>query len=152
MQLHPNDKELASFYTNKCLGMNYVGVDFEEDPGDLTKISSEELNTKKYTNPNNFRAFASEVLENDYILIMLHNMPHALVTEIQDYNYIKNQVEEMGIWFRHFRRFMKISYFGDIYKSKNDLLNSSLIMTNTFSGVTEDSESGRLITEWLTSI
>lgn len=147
MQLHPNDSAYATDYTVKCLSKNYVGLDFDDDKSDLTTYDDSELETF----PNNIRAFAKAISKDDIIIIFHHNIPFALVTEIEEYNYIKKVIPEMEIWFRHFRRFNKISYFNDVYKQgKNE--HYMLAMTNTISEASEDTKTVDLIKDWISKI
>lgn len=147
MQLHPNEPLRAAFYTVNSLANGFIGLDFAEDTGDLTKLDVDSLETQ----PNNIRAFIYELKSNDWVLIFLHHQPFALVTDIGEYNYIKNLVSELNIWFRHFRKVKKIYYYSDVF-GKIQEKHSVLKMTNTFSGVSSDTESGNLINEWKNNI
>jgi hypothetical protein len=141
MQLHPNEPEQAAFYTINSLASKFIGIDFIDDMGDLTL--KEELGTT----PNNFKAFVHEIKKEDIVLISLHHQPFAVLTEIGEYNYIKRPVSELNIWFKHFRRFNKISYYSDAYGKLKEQ-HSNLVMTNTFSEASIDSKSGKLISDW----
>lgn len=143
MQLHPNEPSYAAFYTVNSLANSFIGLDFSEDTGDLTKLKVDSLETS----PNNIKAFVYEIKTDDWVLIFLHHQPFALVTNIGDYNYIKNSVSELNIWFRHFRKVKKVSYYSDVF-GKIQEKHSVLKMTNTFSGVSSGTESGNLIDEW----
>ncbi|MCP4176594.1 MAG: hypothetical protein GY756_02410 [bacterium] len=142
MQLHPNDSKNAARYTKKCLSLNHIGLDLGQPRGDLTLEDYDSLEAT----PNNIKAFVHKISPDDYILISLHHMPFALVTEIEKYNYIKWRVEELGIWFRHFRRFGSISYYSDLYGQGK---NNKITMTNTFSSLSKNTETGKLITDWI---
>ncbi|WP_061243625.1 hypothetical protein [Leptospira interrogans] len=144
MQLHPDDQSLATDYTVKCLTNNYVGLDFPSGSYDLSEYDIDKLEAF----PNNIRAFAKQITYNDYILIFHHNIPFALITEIGNYNYLKEVIPEMGIWFRHFRRFKKISYFNDVYKQGKDE-HYKITMANTISEASEDTKTVELIKDWI---
>lgn len=147
MQLHPNEPEFAAYYTVQSLARGFIGLDFAEDPGDLERLDVSELEA----NPNNIRGFVTEIQRDDYILISLHHQPFALATDIGSYNYIKNHVAELDIWFRHFRQAGTISYYSDVFGRIREE-ESHLVMTNTFAGVSLDTVSGRLIAEWISRI
>jgi hypothetical protein len=143
MQLHPDDSEFAAVYTINSLANGFIGLDFAQDPGDLEKNNPDSLERKT----NNIFGFVYEITTNDIIAIYLHNQPFAIVEEIEEYNYIKKPIAEVNIWFRHFRKFKSVSYYSDVYgRIKEE--HKSLIMTNTFSRVSTDSETGKLIQDW----
>lgn len=144
MQLHPNDAEYASFYTINSLANGFIGLDFGNDPGDLEKLKECELEKT----PNNIYAFVKEITRTDVVIIFLHHHPFAIVRNVEEYNYIKQPIDEVNIWFRHFRKFKDISYYSDVFGTIKDE-HKNIKMSNTFSGVSEDSETGKLIQGWL---
>jgi hypothetical protein len=85
----------------------------------------------------------------DLVLIIVHHFPFALVIISGDYNYIKQPVPEIGVWFRHFRRIdrSKTKYFAD--KITNVQSWEQFKMTDTISPLNDPtSKSCRLIDEW----
>lgn len=149
MQLHPDEPEYATYYTVECLMNSYIGLGFEGADKDLSSIDYNSLETT----PNNIYAFVHDISKDDWILIFHHNAPFALVTELGPYNFIKMNVPEMNIWFRHFRRFNKekLSFYYDVFKTGINK-HSGIKMTNTFSEASEDSETVKLIKEWIALI
>lgn len=47
------------------------------------------------------------------MLIISHHFPFALATVAGDYNYIRQAVPEIGVWFRHFRRVKEVQLYSD---------------------------------------
>jgi hypothetical protein len=147
MQLHPNESESAAFNTVKSLAAGFIGLDFNEERGDLTNLDQNKLETRT----NNIKAFVYEILREVAALIYLHHSPFALVMEIEEYNFIKKPVPALDIWFKHFRSVGKVSFYSDVFK-RTRTRDSKLKMPNTFSDESTDSESGKLIAEWITQI
>ncbi|MFW6030202.1 MAG: hypothetical protein ACOCRO_08110 [Halanaerobiales bacterium] len=113
MQLHPSDSQNAIRYTINSLVAGFIGLDFLEDPGNLTIADPQTV----LQSEKQFFAFATDMKVGDKVLIFTHNFPFALVTVKGEYNYIKNQTPELGLWFRHFRRISDdIIYYYD-YKT-----------------------------------
>jgi hypothetical protein len=144
MQLHPNDTDGSARYVAQSLSAGFVGLDFIEDVGDLKQTTYEALPTKQ----KNYWAFAHEMAEGDHILIFVHHFPFALVTVSGPYNYIKNTVPEIGVWFRHFRKVTDVRYYIDFNKNANSW--EKLTMTATLTPLRRlDTESKLLIDKWV---
>lgn len=127
MQLHPATSERSTEHCLRSLAAGFIGLDSESDPGDL-RIASKD--TVKPTEKDYFD-FALRMAIGDVVLIISHHYPLALVTIKDDYNYIKQTVPEIGVWFRHFRRIEKLSLYFD--KVRNPLQWEKAIMTDTIS-------------------
>ncbi len=134
-------------HTVSSLENGFIGLDFAEYRGDLELEDKEKLNTQT----NDIRGFVHEVKSDDWVCIFVHNKPFALVTEIGEYNYIKNRVEELNIWFRHFRKAGNVYYYAD---ASLEIRNNPgpFVMTNTFSKVSFDSKTGTLIADWVSEL
>jgi|JI10StandDraft_1071094.scaffolds.fasta_scaffold1514436_1 hypothetical protein len=119
MQLHPDDSKQSSKHASESLSAGFVGLGFREDPGDLTKINPQDVTL---SNNENTYWVIKDIQPGDLILIMSHHYPYALVKVAEGYNYIKNPVPELGIWFNHFvridREFTK--YYSDYITNPND--------------------------------
>jgi hypothetical protein len=84
----------------------------------------------------------------DFVLIFVHNFPFALARVCGEYNYIKNPVPEIGVWFRHFRRVDDVRYYSDF--KTNPKKWESTTMTATITPLrSADTDSMKLIEEWL---
>lgn len=142
MQLHPNESSRSMEHTTRCLAAGYVGLGFDNDPGDLAALPASDLDTKT----NNIHAFVHEIQREDRIVIFSRNRPLAMVSDIGPYNFIREPVPELRIWFRHFRQFSKLSWYADAIG--NTPPEPQIVMTNTFSGASPDSETGKLAMRW----
>lgn len=100
MQLHPADGRNAAKYAVEALGKGPIGLDFDEDRGDLRRIAASTLKPSE----RDFLCFANEMQVGDHVLVVVHNRPFALATVASDYRYVTSPEEELGVWFRHFRR------------------------------------------------
>jgi len=99
-------------------------------------------------NERNYWAFAHEMEVGDRVLLFTHHFPFALVQVVGDYNYIRSQASEMGVWFRHFRKVDDVRYYGDFVKNAKSW--EPLTMTATITPLrSEESASYQLIEQWL---
>ena len=143
MQLHPDSSPEAMRHAVESLAAGYIGLDFEEEVGDLNRITREQLTQQKP-----YLAFAHEMTEGDRVLVMVHHFPFALVTVKGEYNYIRNRAPELGVWFRHFREVSDVRYFADYRKDARTW--PRIPMTDTICPLRrDDSASSELIEEWL---
>jgi hypothetical protein len=146
MQLHPADSKNAILHTIESLSYGYIGLDFDEDPGDLTQLKKIDL-PKGQTD---YWDFANEMKINDIVLIVTHHFPFALVTIKEGYNYIKRKDPTLGVWFRHFRKIKKLRLYADFVTNPHSW--QKLIMTDTISILKDqNSDSYKLIDNWLDS-
>lgn len=91
--------------------------------------------------------FANRMQIGDKVLIIVHHFPFALVTVAGEYNYIKEPVPEIGVWFRHFRRIVDAKYYYDHKTNAHQW--DRLVMTDTISILTDpNSLSYKLINAW----
>ena len=142
MQLHPNDSSKAADYAVQSLAANFIGLDFKTNVGDLLMNENQNiLSTQK-----DYKSFAKDMQKGDKVLIIVHHFPFAVVTIDGNYNYIRNVVPEIGVWFKHFRRVKDVIYYSD-YKT-NVKKWEKIIMTDTISILkTKTSKSFKLIKE-----
>jgi hypothetical protein len=143
MQLHPCASGSAAEHATQSLAAGFIGLDFHEDFGDLSKadIASIPAGQKDYVQ------FWRDMQVGDKVLIIVHHFPFALVEVAGDYNYIKNTEPEIGVWFRHFRRVKNTRYYSDF--RTNAASWSQVRMTDTISILRNtDSKSYELIEEW----
>ena len=143
MQLHPAEPENAMWYAVQSIAAGFIGLDFAEDPGDLSHVDSESLPSGQ----KDFRDFAHRMKKRDRVLIIVHHFPFALVTVDGDYNYIKTPEPKLGVWFRHFRRIKDAEFYGDRIKTPHEW--EKLVMTDTISILKDvNSKSYQLIQNW----
>jgi hypothetical protein len=147
MQLHPDDGSQAAKHAAESLAAGYIGLDFAEDVGDLTRTTKEQLpQTQKP-----YFAFAHEMVEGDQVLIVVHHFPFALVTVDGEYNYIRSHAPEIGVWFRHFRKVRDVRFYADYHTDAHDW--PRLKMTDTICPLRSgDSDSREVIEEWLRAV
>ena len=128
----------------ESLAAGYIGLDFAEDVGDLSRVTREQLTQQKP-----YLQFAGhDMSEGDRVLVMVHHFPFALATVNGGYNYIRNRAPELGVWFRHFRKVRDVRYFADRNTNARDW--PRIIMTDTICPLrSDDSASSQLIEEWL---
>lgn len=143
MQLHPGDPEKSTFYSAQSLAAGFIGLDFNANKvGDLEIENTEDI-------PKNQRIyvdFARKMQVGDRVLIISHHFPFAVCTVTGEYNYIKNPVQELGVWFRHFRRVNQVRYFADHVTNAKSW--EQIRMTETIGQlVNEDTASWNLIRE-----
>lgn len=147
MQLHPSDSKHAVAHSMKSLGLGYIGLDFSNSPGDLTDVAQDQIEQGK----RDYWEFAHTMRVGDLVLVVAHHYPCALVKITSKYNYIRNPEEELGVWFRHFRRVKVLGYYAD-YKS-NPATWEKTIMTDTISILhPTDGISYQLIKRWKKSL
>jgi hypothetical protein len=153
MQLHPNDAAHAVRHTVTSLAANLIGLDFgsgsgptyaTDDVGDLLRVNP----TTLPENQGVFRAFATEMIKGDLVLVVVHKFPFALCRVAGEYNYVREVPPELKAWFRHFRRVDDVRYYGDFVKNAHDW--EEILMVNTIAAV-RDPESApyKLIQRWL---
>lgn len=143
MQLHPGDSENSTFYSAQSLAAGFIGLDLNANKvGDLEIANTEDI-------PKNQRIyvdFARKMQVGDRVLIISHHFPFAVCTVTGEYNYIKNPVQELGVWFRHFRRVNQVRYFADYVTNAKSW--EQIRMTETIRQlVNEDTASLKLIRE-----
>lgn len=140
MQLHPNKASKAAFYAAQSLAANFIGLDFKTDVGDLLMDENQNIvSTQK-----DYKSFAKDMQIGDKVLIIVHHFPFAVVTIDGEYNYIRNTVPEIGVWFKHFRRVKDVKYYSD-YKT-NAQKWEKITMTDAISILkTKTSKSYKLI-------
>ena len=127
MQIHPNDKQRASFHAAQSLSAGFIGLDFENHVGDLMRTKQQDLPKHQ----RDYWAFAYDMAIGHRVLIISHHFPFALVTVAGDYNYIREPVPQIGVWFRHFRRVEDVRYDSDFVTNAKDW--QQLTMTDTIS-------------------
>jgi hypothetical protein len=144
MQVHPGEPSRSVRHAVESLSAGYIGLDLEEDTGDLTTIAKESLPKGR----QDYWPFAHEMKEGDPVLVIAHHFPLALVRVSGPYNYIRRKAPEIGVWFRHFRAVDDIRYFADFKTNAKEW--SQITMTDTISPLRDPgSRSYRLIEEWL---
>jgi len=143
MQLHPDQSELASFYTTQSVAAGFIGLDCSHDVGDLFRTTRESLPEKQ----RDYWEFAHSMSKGDLVLIICHHFPFALVKVDGDYNYIRKPVPEIGVWSRHFRRVNDVRYYSDYVTNAASW--EQIKMTDTISPLRDPkSASRRLIGSW----
>lgn len=146
MQLHPAVPGQAVRYCVESLAAGYIGLDFDEDVGDLTYVHQEDLPS----NERDYWLFAHKMERKDIVLIMAHHFPFALARVKGDYNYIRKTEQRLGLWFRHFREVEDVRYYADFVT--NASIWQSIQMTGTIQKLhSPESESFKLIEKWLHS-
>jgi hypothetical protein len=109
MQLHPNYPGGSARLSAESLSAGFIGLDFKSDVGDLFRAKYDDIPKEE----KNQWAFAHEMAAGDPVLIFTHHYPFALARVAGEYNYIRERVPEIGVWFRHFRRVEHIRYYSD---------------------------------------
>lgn len=143
MQLHPCAPGSAAEHAAQSLSSGFIGLDFNEDCGDLSKVSVEDLDPGQ----KDYLQFWRDMKEGDRVLIIVHHFPFAIADVEGDYNYIKTPVREIGVWFRHFRRVNNIKYYADLVT--NAAAWAPITMTDTISILRDpNSKSYQLIDSW----
>jgi hypothetical protein len=113
------EPRVALRHTVTCLAANLIGLDFGEysgptrpgdDVGDLLYVDPASLPETQRA----FRAFATDMQEDDYVLVMAHNFPFALCRVAGPYKYVREIPQEPKIWFHHCRRVEDVRYYGDL--------------------------------------
>ena len=83
----------------------------------------------------------------DKVLVIVHHFPFALATVDSKYNYIRVEVPQLRIWFKHFRRVRDVKYYADRVTNAHEW--EVIKMTNTVQLLSDkDSASYRLIRDW----
>lgn len=145
MQLHPSGAKIAAFHAAQSLLAGFVGLDFETNVGDLRRagLAQQDLPQKH----RKYWAFAHEMTVGDEVLINVHHFPFALVTVAGEYNYIREPIPDIGVWFRHFRRIENIRFYSD--KVTNAKKWQHITMTDAIEPLRKpQSQSFRLIQTW----
>ena len=143
MQLHPADSAKSVLHSTRSLGLGYIGLDFSKPLGDLTNVNPASIPQSQ----RDYADFAHTMALDDLVLIVAHHYPHALAKVIGDYNYIRNPHEDLGVWFRHFRRVEVLGYYADYVTNPADWKKTT--MTDTISILRDRSGiSYTLIEEW----
>ena len=146
MQLHPKTPGESARCVAESLSRSFVGLDFKFDVGDLHRANYEDIPQEEKVQ----WAFAHEMAEGDYVLIFVHHYPFALARIDGPYNYIRETVPEIGVWFRHFRRVSDVRYYSDFHTNASKW--KPLTMTATLTPLrNNDSGSQQLINEWFAS-
>lgn len=144
MQLHPDDAANAVSHTTRSLGLGYIGLDFRKPPGDLTDVNSSDIPKDQ----RDYWDFAHKLAIDDYVLIIAHHYPVALVKVTGKYNYIREPEQEIGVWFRHFRRIEIVGYYADFVTNPSkwgkNTMTDTISVLNTRTGI-----SFKLIDKWL---
>jgi hypothetical protein len=125
------------------LSAGFIGLDFNEDSGDLSKVRVDEIDAGQ----KDYVQFWRDMEIEDRVLIMVHHFPFAVAEVAGGYNYIKNVEPEIGVWFRHFRRIKNVRYYSDFVTNAASW--SPIVMTDTISILRDpESKSYRLIESW----
>jgi len=141
--LHPDDSAQAVRHSMLSLGLGYIGLDFANPPGDLTDVEPSSIPQTQ----RDYLEFAHTMNIGDLVLIVAHHYPCALARVSGGYNYIRNPEEELGIWFRHFRRVDVLGYYADYVTNPANWKKTT--MTDTISILRDTSGiSHKLIQEW----
>jgi hypothetical protein len=143
MQLHPDAPGSATRYATESLASGFIGLDFKQDVGDLMRARREKLPSGQ----DDYWLFCHEMAIDDKVLIIVHHFPFALAIVDGEYNYIRNPVPQLGVWFRHFRAVRDVKYFAD--RETNASAWEQVRMTDTISRLVDTaSKSYRLIETW----
>ena len=127
MQLHPDDSGNSTYHSAESLASGFIGLGFKGVVGDLEFESIENIQPQQ----RDYVAFCNKMTIGDKVLIISHHFPFAVCTVAGEYNYIKNPVPELGVWFRHFRRVDNVKYFADF--KTNAKAWEQITMTDTIS-------------------
>ncbi|WP_081647425.1 hypothetical protein [Thioalkalivibrio sp. ALR17-21] len=147
MQLHPDDAASAVRHTMRSLGLGYIGLDFAQPPGDLTDVQAQDIPKSQ----RDYWDFAHVMEVGDFVLIVAHHYPCALVKVVGPYNYIRDPEGELGVWFRHFRRIELIAYYADCVTNPAQWQQTT--MTDTISILRDESSlSYSLIASWRSQV
>jgi hypothetical protein len=143
MQLHPCAPGSAAQHASQSLQAGFIGLDFNDDCGDLSKVSMDDIDIGQ----KDYVQFWRDMRIDDRVLIMVHHFPFAIVDVAGEYNYIKNTEPEIGVWFRHFRRVKNVKFYADFITNANCW--SQIVMTDTISILRDaSSKSYQLIDSW----
>ena len=107
MQLHPSQSTQDLRYVHASLAAGFIGLDFT---GQVT----ESMQTLDWSTVDErhkpFHLFYDTMRTGDYVLIMAHNQPVALVEVTGEYRF---EPVAIRTWFRHMRAVEVIGYYGD---------------------------------------
>lgn len=143
MQLHPNKPKQAFMFSVQSICAGFIGLDFSKDVGDLMRATKASLPE----NHRDYMQFAKKMAIGDKVLVIAHHFPVAIVTVAGDYNYIRNPVPHIGVWFRHFREISNPHFFAD--RMTNVSKWEQYTMTDTISPLHKsDTKSYQLIESW----
>jgi hypothetical protein len=143
MQLHPNRPSKAMQHAVESLAAGFIGLDFLHDPGDLTQCDVSKLSPSE----QKYVALAKQMKIGHKVLVIAHHFPFALATVDGDYNYTRQTLPQLGVWFRHFRAVKDVKYFGDWITNAKKWPN--LVMTDTLSPLVNPGvPSYKLIDDW----
>jgi hypothetical protein len=142
MQLHPARPRESIRYCVTSLAAGFIGLDFAGGDQDLRQINKKNLPEGQ----RDFMDFAKRMNKGDKVLIVAHNLPFALATVSGDYNHIAQPEEELGIWFRHFRRVKNVRYYAD-YRT-NVRTWDRVIMPDTLSILGRKTQTYRIMKQW----
>lgn len=146
MQIHPGDPEQAVRHTVESLAAGYIGLDFSKDVSDLMTIDQSDLPERQ----RNYWSFAHEMEIGDHVLLFTHHFPFALARVDGEYNYVRETVPTIGVWFRHFRTVKDVRFYGDFVTNAHQW--DRITMTETISPLRDPrSASYELIESWLGS-
>jgi hypothetical protein len=146
MQLHPNFPGGSVRHSAKSLAAGFVGLDFKSDVGDLLRAKYDDLPQEE----KNQWAFAHEMAKGDHVLIFCHHYPFALARIDGEYNYIRDPVPQIGVWFRHFRPVADVRYYSDFKTNASTW--RAITMTATLTPLRSgDSASRVLVDDWLSA-
>jgi hypothetical protein len=143
MQLHPDEKGYAVRHSVESLAAGFIGLDFAADVGNLLTIDKSSIAPKQRP----YWAFAHDMKQGDWVLIIAHHFPVALAQISGDYNYIRQPDQGIGVWFRHFRRVNRAMYYADLITNASKW--EPIKMTETIAPLHEpSSKSYQLIEFW----
>ena len=144
MQLHPDDASNALKHTAQSLAAGFIGLDFLNPPGDLTDVAATDIEASQ----RDYWEFAHTMAVGDHVLVIAHHYPYALVRVSGEYNYIRRPVNDIGVWFRHFRAVDDVRYYGDWVTNAGKW--ERLVMTDTISILHDTTKASfGLIERWL---
>jgi hypothetical protein len=147
MQLHPSESFHAIQHITQSLTAGFIGLDFAGDVPDLTTVERDSLPPTQEI----YYDFAHTMGVGDHVLVFAHHFPFALVEVAGNYNYIREHVPEIGVWFRHFRRVTDVRYYGDFETDARSW--ERIPMTGTIGALVKpESASWRLIERWLSPV
>lgn len=147
MQLHPDDPGAAALHSVNVLGKGYIGLDFVNQPGDLTKA---DLTAIVPAHQRHYAVFADQMQIGDVVMVVVHNRPFALVEVTGSYNYVLDP-DELGVWFRHMRRAKLLGMYSDYINNPADWAMTPTAPT-IMAVVDTDGDVHRLMEQWHVSL
>ncbi len=145
MQLHPNEAARAVERAIDSLSRGYIGLSSRNDfSGDLSTAEDSDLPRGQRV----YRQFATTMQEGDFVLIIAHHHPTALVEVIGPYNYVRDHdpYDVIGVWFRHFRRVKVHGYYADWYTNPAEW--EETISTVAIGRAGRQTQTYRIIRRW----